>query len=848
MLTRVDLLWEQALFQCCHEPVDRPGYIQPFGALIGTDIDLEQITHVSGNLAMMLGHPSDDPNVGRRWLGQPLATILSAELIHDLCNACGLPWIRSRRERLGIYEIQGQPLEVSVHVRDQRTLIELEPVPTHPGRSIALVSRIQALLQTVQDSASILTRIAAELRQTTGFDRIMVYRFLPNGAGEVVSEAKACGVDSFLGFRFPATDIPERVRDLLLTTHYRVIPDTQATPVPIFAWDQAEAPLDLSLACLRGAAPVHTQQYLKNMGVRASLTVALTVHGKLWGLFACHHRQVKHVTSEVRAAVEMCGMVFSLFLQQLAAEQSLKRQQAARSLTQLFRELAISDNSWATRVVQTFQQLCELLSSHGVALVADHTSSNIYGDVPPQEAITALSQYIASQHKTDIVLIDSLAQIPLPKSVDWASSAGGLVIAVTLPSPHYLIFFRNELISEVRWAGPPPGPEIFQKAETLQTPARSFAEYTEIVRDYCRPWDLDDQTIAGELRIELQKQISLCLQCQLHLTIAELNHRVKNILALIHSVARQTRRSTQSVADYTALLEQRILALSKAHELVTTDGQVWPGIKDLLEIELRPYLAEASSQVMLLGQDVKLSANFVPTFVLVLHELVSNAAKYGALSVPEGQLMVRWFKHKGGLNLHWQESQGPAVIPPSHRGFGCELIERAIPYEFSGEAALHFTASGVEANFWLPDELLQWLPLSAVERPAAIAPTAADPVSPTETGSVLVVEDNMMIAIEMESTLKTLGFEKVDSSPTVSQALELLSQNQYQICFLDINLKKETSFKVAYELIKRKLPFVFTTGYDSNYSIPEDLKSAFRLKKPVNEVQLSKALQQILQP
>jgi len=204
-------LWDRAIAQCCQEPVHILGHIQPFGALLATDESLEQITHVSANLALMLGLTEDEGDV-TSFLGQDLHSLLSEELIHDLRGACGLPWIFTQRERVGIYNVRGKDFEVSVHSNGDRTLIELEPLSVVLERPTTLVSRIKSLLQSLHNSEMLLAAITKELRNATGFDRVIAYKFLQDGSGEVVAEARSNDLESFLGLRFPATDIPNLSR------------------------------------------------------------------------------------------------------------------------------------------------------------------------------------------------------------------------------------------------------------------------------------------------------------------------------------------------------------------------------------------------------------------------------------------------------------------------------------------------------------------------------------------------------------------------------------------------------------------------------------------------------------
>lgn len=876
--------WNRAIAQCCQEPVHIPGYIQPFGALLATDENLEQITHVSGNLAVMLGMTEEQGDV-TSFLGQDLYTLLSEDLIHSLRGAFGLPWIQTQRERIGIHNIQGKDFDVSVHFNGHRSLIELEPLSASRGHPTVLVTRMKSLLQSLQNSDMLLKGLAEELRNGTGFDRVMVYKFLPDGSGEVVAEARSTDMDSLLDLRFPATDVPDSSRSLLLKTSVRVIPDIDATLVQLLALDPDEDPLDLSLAQMRGASTIHTQNYLRGMDVQSSITLAIIIEEQLWGLFVLHHTQPKLLSPEFRTMLEYCGVLFSLHLQQtITAQNFFTRKQAAEVLAHIFtqpepvtttikREKNLNQ-SWEMLVVRSQPQLSNLLRADGLAFVVNQKVLASYGQVPPESSIMALinhppfNEYVKSE--SGLVAFDSFEgldlsptpatpeEVPLP--LDWGDSAGGGFFSLKYFENHYFVFFRNDLVSEVTWAGNPHQQEIIPTETDKDTdtdtelqfsPQRSFEAYQEIVRGKCRPWTSNDLAVIQEVKSELHNQVGLFLQQQQNLLIAELKHRVKNTLALIRSVVRQTSRSKTSIAKYISVLEQRIAALGLAHELLSHTGTEWPNLQDIFTIELRPFLVDEfdrGKQVQLNGPEVKLSSNFIPTFILVIHELVSNAVKYGALSVPDGKVMVNWQQVNGGASIHWREANGPRVSSPQERGFGCELLERAIPYEFGGEATLRFLPTGVEVDFWLPQDLLEWVSHTPVPQRYDLIPQVKKTVdADLDKGASLILEDSMLVAMELEQTLKGLGFDQVDSAPNVARALELLEQNQYRICWLDIDLKHETSFALAYELQERQIPFVFTTGYDSKFTLPDDLKSVTLLKKPLSLAKMFDTINKMLQ-
>jgi PAS domain S-box-containing protein len=193
---------------------------------------------------------------------------------------------------------------------------------------------------------------------------------------------------------------------------------------------------------------------------------------------------------------------------------------------------------------------------------------------------------------------------------------------------------------------------------------------------------------------------------QLRLLLDELNHRVKNTLATVQSIATQTLR-TSDPAQFRDNFESRLLALSKTHDLLTRNAWREADLRTLIEQELAPYGREREDRIALAGSDVSLPARAVINLGLVVHELVTNAAKYGALSVPQGKLEVTWSLAQSSepgidLTIHWRESGGPPVRPPGRHGFGSRLIHRSVEGELSGRVLMEFRPSGLVGQLTIP--------------------------------------------------------------------------------------------------------------------------------------------------
>jgi two-component sensor histidine kinase len=187
----------------------------------------------------------------------------------------------------------------------------------------------------------------------------------------------------------------------------------------------------------------------------------------------------------------------------------------------------------------------------------------------------------------------------------------------------------------------------------------------------------------------------------------ELNHRVKNTLATVQSIASQTLRTTETPGQFREAFEGRLLALSKTHNLLTRQSWREAELRDVAEQELAPYRKAGDARVVLEGPDVKLPARYAINLGLVLHELVTNAAKYGALSTNAGHLEVAWSVVESEdrpkqLRIHWSESGGPPVAPPKRQGFGSRLIRRSIEGELGGYMVLNFAESGVAYDISVP--------------------------------------------------------------------------------------------------------------------------------------------------
>ena len=225
---------------------------------------------------------------------------------------------------------------------------------------------------------------------------------------------------------------------------------------------------------------------------------------------------------------------------------------------------------------------------------------------------------------------------------------------------------------------------------------------------------------------------------------------------------------------------------------------------------------------------------------LVIHELATNAAKYGALSVVSGRLKVTWSRTpEGALELAWRESGGPPVSQPKRTGFGTILLNRSVPFDLNGEAHVAYDPDGVFARFVIPAQFIteaSGAQESAADQIEAPAATALDGLR------VLLLEDQLIIAMDVEAMLAELGASGLETAASVDEALEKLQSGSPDLCVFDVNIAGVASFPVAEEALRRGIPFVFATGYSEAAEFPLSMANIPVVRKPYDKDKLAVAV------
>lgn len=488
------------LSNCDREQIQYAGAILPHGVLATASESDWTVLQASVNCGEMLGVPAED------LLGQSIGRLFSAaqwSIVTERfarLHSAGLPSYLLRAT------LHDTLFDVFAHRYDGVVIFEFEKCTEEADESFQLQKDIHEALTTLQGASSLQTFLdsaVAQIRRFTGFDRVMAYKFMPDGTGWVRSESLAEDGDfaPFLGLHYPASDVPLPARRLFSLTWLRHQPDIDYTPVPI---TPATNPvtgksLDLSCAQLRSVSLMYTG-YLKNMGTRSSMVLSLMKTGKIWGLIACHHhRAPKHVPYRERMACEFVAHMVSLLISAKedldVSEYRVRLKTTERLLVENFsREYDVS-----TALLQRSPTALEFVNAGGAAVVVEGRVTS-RGQTPAQERILQITKWLSLSIDREVFATDTLAGC-MPEWANCKDVASGLLaLRFARNRNDYVLWFRPEQIQNVNWAGDPQKPVDISSDGQRLMPRTSFALWKETVRLKSEPWSEMEIEAVSQLR------------------------------------------------------------------------------------------------------------------------------------------------------------------------------------------------------------------------------------------------------------------------------------------------------------------------------------------------------------
>jgi light-regulated signal transduction histidine kinase (bacteriophytochrome) len=498
--------FEQALRECASEPIHQIGQVQPHAGLLAFEPDGERlVVYASDNIHAFFGRP-----LSAVW-GQPLASLVgqpamaALDAMAERVRSFGAP--ATGRFTVSL-EAASVPMIAHLYRSGDLLVLEMER-----NEGPLLHGHLDDLLMQTIDSVMALgaqdgiedyfDAVVGVVRELTGYDSVMAYRFDSDMDGEVIAQSRAEAAQDFLGMRFPASDIPPQARRLYTINLVRVIADTEAVPsavVPVRHPDSGSA-LDLSFSAVRSLSPIH-MEYLRNIGVRASMVISLLQHGRLWGMVTCHHLTPKRVSIALREAAILVGRLVSSRLSEMHSQAHERLNgEAVRITSALLRHQP--ERPMPELLVEMLPQLQALLRSDGIVAVVDGVPF-MHGVVPPEEALAGLLAWIGGQADREVLALDYLSRA-FPPAADWVHRGAGLMC--TPPTPgmrNAILWLRGERVRTVRWAGNYREGFVSNAAGDFRlTPRKSFELWTEAWRGRCEPWAPAEVGIVTMLALEL---------------------------------------------------------------------------------------------------------------------------------------------------------------------------------------------------------------------------------------------------------------------------------------------------------------------------------------------------------
>jgi light-regulated signal transduction histidine kinase (bacteriophytochrome) len=578
------------LSNCERELIHLAGSIQPHGALLVLRQSDLAVLQASANTAPMLGVAVDD------LLGRPAAA-LGGDLRVKVDQAQSVLAPEERHPLRCHVEAGGQrrELEGLLHrLPGGHLALELEPLADGGPEQLQaahreLELRVADAVQRLSGAGSIdalMEAVVACFRGMTGYDRVMAYRFDPDGHGQVIAEARAEGLEPLLGHHYPASDIPQRARELYIRNRARVLVDANYVPVPVVPRriPGTDDELDMSLCWLRSMSPLHIQ-YLKNMGVTATLVVSLVREGQLWGLVACHHYSPKPLHYAVRAAAELLGEVIATRIAVLENRVLGQVGVLLRRLERRLVEAASTDGDWRAALFQEPRALLQPLGAAGVALM--HAGEMMTtGEVPSTAGLRSLVRWLSARPVDSLFSCESIERADPALASLSPTASGVLAVRLSPARPDFLIWLRPEQVAEVTWAGDPAKPMIDDDPLNL-SPRRSFAAWSQIVRGSAVRWTRAEMTLARAIGASLA---DFMMQVQ-----------VVQLLIAQHQLA-QVRREVSSAMEPVAIADAAgaILFMNESlADLLPADRRRPSRLEDLAPYFAEPIAARAVLDALL---------------------------------------------------------------------------------------------------------------------------------------------------------------------------------------------------------------------------------------------------------
>lgn len=811
----------QALQNCENEPINIPGAIQPHGVMLVLHPESLNILQASTNTDVIIGKAAE------ALIGQSIESVIGKahlDLLRNSPHNNNTAGIRS-----GFMQIGDKVFDAVVHRNEGGLILELEPATYHDSPFNGDSAGISAFFSMLRGSSLALQQTLTldrlrqmavdQIRELTGFDRVMLYQFADDWTGTVVAESRVAGVASYLDLRFPESDIPPQARMLYTRNPLRLIADTRSEPALLYPGRNplSGGPLDMGHSTLRSVSPVHLE-YLENMQVRASMSISILQNRRLWGLIACHHRTARHVPYRVRVAAELIGNLFSA--QQFSLEESKRRERLRLRDTLLGQigHLSLPGQRFEDVVDGNFLDIAKrALDAHGIVIVM---GGRFYksGHTPSDAELGAIVAHLGTKNRLSVFQTADLCKV-IP---DLTHGGGVLSAPLSSVNQDFILWFRDPVQRLVRWAGKPDKnvTPIASGSGYRLSPRGSFESWLEIIRGDCEAWNSENIDTANRLLqiiLEMAKRDAEAANAAKSDFLARMSHELRTpmnaILGLVtileatqkdphqQEYLRTLRASSNALLNVIndlldiSRIEARNFQLESQPLSLTALAQEVTDLFQMQAAEKHLRLAVETPQgdgLWCLGDAYRLKQ--------ILNNLLSNALKFTGA----GSVALRLRRTRGDDDTHAfvvtvqdtgigiaanklnavfeRFTQADSGITRRYGGTGLGLaICKHLVTQMHGTIQVE-SIPGQGSTFTvtlpLPEAEPQTTGLSAPEH---------TPSPETGRGRILLVEDyeaNILVAVTL---LQGMGYA-VAVARTGQEALEMLARESYDVALMDVQM------------------------------------------------------------
>jgi len=478
---------------CGRVPLNQTNLIQPHGVLLIVKKDGFSILQASENATAIFGKPVEE------LVAEKLTNFISHEEQTQLSqlfvgNVSGkLPFT---------FTVGGKRFLSVVESKELFYILEIEKEPHGEGTDTSFINIYQevkiamAAIEACTATKDTCLVVAKELKRLSGFDKVMVYCFDEDWNGDVIAEELEPGMESYLGLKFPASDIPRQARELYKNSPYRLIPTNEYEPVRLYPVINplTTAFTDLSNSNLRSVASVHLE-YLRNMKVNASMSTRILKDGELWGLIACHHRTPNYLSYEMCSVFELLSNVIGAKISAVQNRDSFRYKSEKQELQTKVVEQVLSTGN----LLKETDTLLNLLDADGVAIVANHRIETA-GATPDQQEVEDLVFWLQANSIAGLYHQPSLAAVYEAAEQYADKSSGLLALPIESEKGDFVLAFRSEAVRKIDWSGNPNEAVQFEGDGKKYHPRDSFQIWQQTMRQTAKPWKPETLEVAEGLR------------------------------------------------------------------------------------------------------------------------------------------------------------------------------------------------------------------------------------------------------------------------------------------------------------------------------------------------------------